>query len=153
MTPPSRVLLVASSGGHLDQLYALETWWRELERDWVTFGTPDALSRLEGESVHTAFHPTTRNVWNLIRNLFVAGRVLRAFRPELIVSTGAGVAVPFFMIARVMGIRTAFIEVTDRLASPTLSGRICARLGAEMFVQRMSQTISYPHARVIGRLL
>ena len=38
------VLLVCSSGGHLAQLLALESWYASKNTRWVTFDTADARS-------------------------------------------------------------------------------------------------------------
>ena len=38
-------------------------------------------------------------------------------RPAIVVSTGAGVAVPFFLVAKLRGAKTAYIEVFDRIDS------------------------------------
>ena len=148
-----RVLLVGSSGGHLAQLIALEPWWRDQQRSFVTFDTPDAVSQLSAEQVDFAFHPTTRNIPNLIRNFWVAAKVLRRRRPDLIVSTGAAVAVPFFVLGRLRGIPTAYIEVFDRLDSRTLSGRLCRPLSSLFCVQWERQQQLYPGSTLIGRLL
>ena len=125
-------LLVASSGGHLAQLLALRPWWDERRRTWVTFGTEDARSQLDGETAVWAHHPTTRNVGNLIRNFSLAIRVMRRGRPDVVVSTGAAVAFPFFLVAKVMRVPTVYIEVYDRLDSPTLTGRSVALFPASM---------------------
>src|SRR5690606_3358420 len=80
--PPAPVLLVASSGGHLAQLWSLRPWWSGRARAWVTFDTPDAAALLGGEEeVHWAHHPTTRSIANLLRNTGLAARVLTARRP------------------------------------------------------------------------
>ncbi|HEX6444175.1 MAG TPA: PssD/Cps14F family polysaccharide biosynthesis glycosyltransferase [Streptosporangiales bacterium] len=147
------VLLVASSGGHLAQLLALKPWWRERRRTWVTFGTEDARSQLDGEDAVWAHHPTTRNVKNLVRNLWLAARVMRRVRPRLVVSTGAGVAVPFFLVAKAMRVPTVYIEVYDRIDSPTLTGRLCRPLTDLFCVQWEEQRRFYPKAQVIGSLL
>jgi UDP-N-acetylglucosamine:LPS N-acetylglucosamine transferase len=120
-----RIVLVCSSGGHLRQLYQLRPWWTKHERLWVTFQKADSVSLLAGEQVAWAYHPTTRNLRNLVRNLFLAWRLLRRYRPRVVVSTGAGVAFPFFIVARLFGMKTVFIEVYDRIDLPTLSGRLC----------------------------
>lgn len=148
-----RVLLVGSSGGHLAQLHALKQWWQEGERLWVTFDTPDARALLRGEHAVWGHHPTTRNVPNLLRNLWLAQRVLRAWRPELIVSTGAGVALPFFLLARLFGARTCYVEVYDRIDAPTLTGRLCRPFSDLFLLQWKEQAVWYPEGRVIGRLL
>lgn len=150
---PQRVLLVGSSGGHLAQLLALRPWWQVRERAWVTFNTPDALSQLEGEAVDFAHHPTTRNVRNLLRNCVVAAKVLRRRRPDLVVSTGAAVAIPFFLLGKLLGIQTVYVEVYDRVSSRTVSGRICRPLSSGFFVQWAEQQPLYAGSQVIGRLL
>jgi UDP-N-acetylglucosamine:LPS N-acetylglucosamine transferase len=147
------VLLVASSGGHLAQLLALRPWWRERDRTWVTFGTEDARSQLDGERAVWAYHPTTRNLLNLVRNLSLAIRVMRRDRPDVVVSTGAAVAFPFFLVAKVMRVPTVYIEVYDRLDSPTLTGRLCRPITDLFCVQWEEQTRFYPRAQVIGSLL
>lgn len=149
----TKVLLVASAGGHLTQLLALRGFWEGRRRRWVTFDKPDAQAALVGEKVTWAFHPTTRNPWNAIRNTFLAVWDLLRDRPRLIVSSGAAVAVPYFLVARVLRIRTVYIEVIDRIDSPTLSGRICYRLADAFCVQWEQQLELYPDAVVIGPTL
>ena len=97
-----RVVLVCSSGGHLIQLHQLKPWWEKHERTWVTFDLPDGRSLLEGEDVVWAHHPTTRNVRNAFKNLMLAVRMLPRYRPDVVVSDGAGVAFPFFVVARML---------------------------------------------------
>ena len=75
------VMLVGSAGGHLAQLIRLAPWWETCTRTWVTFDKPDARSLLADEDVVWAFHPTTRNVPNLLRNGVL--RDLLAQRPRL----------------------------------------------------------------------
>jgi UDP-N-acetylglucosamine:LPS N-acetylglucosamine transferase len=147
-----KVMLVCSSGGHLSQLHKLEPWWRAHERIWLTFRKADSLSLLEGERVVWAYHPTTRNLGNLLRNLRLARRVLAEFRPNVVVSTGAGVAFPFFLLARVRGIRTVYVEVYDRIDSATLTGRLCYPLSDLFLLQWEEQRRWYPRGVVIGRV-
>lgn len=153
---PRSVLMVASSGGHLSQLLALEPWWASRQRSWVTFKTEDAVSRLRAErdeNVVWAHHPTTRNIPNLIRNLFLAIRVLVRERPDVIVSTGAGVAFPFFLFARFIRIPTVYLEVYDRIDTPTLTGRLCRPFASRFCVQWDEQRALYKDAHVVGPVL
>lgn len=150
--PGSVVLLVGSSGGHLDHLVRLEPWWRSMERAWVTFDLPDARSRLAEETAYWAYYPTTRSAKNLVRNLGLARRVLREIQPDVVVSTGAGLAVPFFAIARSMGIPTVYLEVFDRVSSRTLTGRLCHPLSTRFFVQWPEQERLYPGSINVGSI-
>jgi UDP-N-acetylglucosamine:LPS N-acetylglucosamine transferase len=148
-----RVLLVGSSGGHLAQLLSLEPWWREHERLWVTVRKADSESLLQDERVVWGHFPTTRNLRNLIRNLWLSVRVVRRFRPDLVVSTGAGIAFPFFLLGRAHRARTVYIEVYDRIDSRTLTGRLCYPISDLFLLQWEEQRSLYPKGRVIGQLL
>lgn len=150
---PGRALLVGSAGGHLAQLLPLAALWEREDRAFVTFDTPDARSQLNGERTFWAHHPTTRNVPNLVRNTVLAARVLRQVRPDVVVSTGAGVALAFFAAARAQGVPTVYLEVLDRVDTATLTGRLCAPLTTRFLVQWDEQRAAYPQAVTVGRVL
>ena len=153
LTGSPRLLLVASTGGHLSQLVSLRDWWSRCERRWVTFDNQHANSALAGEDVVHAYSPTTRNIPNAIRNAHLARRTLSEWRPDLVISTGAGVAAPFFAVAHARGIRTMYIEVIDRIASRTLTGRMVYPFVDKFAVQWREQERLYPGAAVIGPTL
>ena len=116
--------LVGSSGGHLTHLYLLKEFWEQEERFWVTFKKEDAVSLLKEERVFWCYFPTNRNIINFFKNAVLAIQILKKEKPDFLVSTGAGAAVPFFYIGRLMGIKLVFIEVYDRIDKPTLTGRV-----------------------------
>lgn len=152
--PLRRVVLAGSSGGHLAQLWSLRPWWSDLERTWVTFDTPDARGLLaDEESVIWAYSPTTRNVRNLVRNTLLAVRVLRRTRPDVVISTGAAAAVPFLALGRALGATTVFIEVYDRVETPTLTGRLVRPFVDLALVQWPEQRGLYRGSIEIGPLL
>ena len=148
-----RALLVGSSGGHLAQLLALAPLWSRENRHRVTFDTADAVSQLVAEDVTWAHHPTTRNVRNLARNTALARRVISEQRPDVVVSTGAAVAYPFFVVARARKIPTVYVEVYDRIDSRTLTGRLCRPFTSLFCVQWEEQQELYPGSVLVGPLL
>jgi UDP-N-acetylglucosamine:LPS N-acetylglucosamine transferase len=150
---PGTAMLVGSSGGHLAQLQTVAPLWDVEHRSYVTFDTDDALSLLTGEQVTWAHHPTTRNLRNLVRNSALAVRELRRRRPDVVVSTGAAVAFPFFLAARAMRIPTVYVEVYDRIDSPTLTGRLCRPLTTLFCVQWPEQTAFYKKSQLVGSLM
>jgi UDP-N-acetylglucosamine:LPS N-acetylglucosamine transferase len=113
-------MLIASSGGHIYEMFCLREFWKDKERVWVSFPTEDAKYLLRDETdVHWAAHPTVRNLPNLIRNLMLAQRLLRAIRPDMILTTGSGVAAPFMWFAKPLGIPTVFVESITRITETT----------------------------------
>ena len=127
---PSRVLLVASTGGHLAQLYELAPRIPGVERDrrsWATFDTPQSRSLLEGEDVLFVDYTAPRDWRAIARNLAPARRLLRERRFGHVVSTGSGIALTFLPLARAQGLRATYIESAARSQGPSLTGRILAR--------------------------
>ena len=130
-----RGLLVASSGGHLQELLHLSSGLPDIEWQWVAFDTPDARQLLAGRHVCYAHHPTNRNLRNLVRNTILAWRVVRRTRPSVAISTGAGVAVPFLWMARLRGARVIYVESYARTSGLSLTGRLVIPVVHRLFVQ------------------
>ncbi len=149
-----RVLLVCSPGGHLQQMLALEPAWRDFDRAWVTLPGADSTSLLKDEADVTLGHsPTNRSLKNLARNTVLAWRLLRRWRPDAILSTGAGLAVPFFLIGRLFGIRLVYVESVTRTESLSLSGRLVYRLASRFFVQWPAVAERFGRAEYRGAVL
>lgn len=149
-----KLLIACSSGGHLTQALALRDWWGEHDRVWATFPVEDARSRLGDERVHEIHYPTVRNLPNLLRNVILARRVLAEERPDVVFSTGAAIALPFFVLARFYGARTVYLEPVDRITSAGMAGRLAYPFTDKFLVQwdGMRDT-AYPDAEVIGVVL
>jgi UDP-N-acetylglucosamine:LPS N-acetylglucosamine transferase len=148
-----RVLLVCSPGGHLQQMLALRPAWEEAERSWATLRGPDVEFLLREETVTLGHGPTNRSLLNLFRNLGLAWRLLRRLRPEAILSTGAGLAVPFFLIGKLLGIRLVYVESVTRTSSLSLSGRLVYRLADRFFVQWAELAAGLKRAEFAGSVL
>ena len=129
------LLIVCSSGGHLLQMLELRDAWSGFERVWVTFDKSDARSLLREERVVHAHSPTNRNIPNLLRNLRLARRVLREEQPAAILTTGAGVAVPFAWAGKLLGVPTVYVESVTRIEGLSLSARLIAPVAKRMYAQ------------------
>ena len=147
-----KVCLVGSSGGHLTHLYMLKDFWKDKDRFWVTFDKEDARSILENEKVLPCYYPTNRNIKNLIKNTFLAIRVLLKEKPDLIISSGAAVAVPFFYIGKILGAKLVYIEVFDRIDKPTVTGKLVYPIADKFIVQWEEQKKVYPKAINLGSI-
>jgi UDP-N-acetylglucosamine:LPS N-acetylglucosamine transferase len=132
---PPRLLLVCSPGGHLLQLLRLQPAWEGFETTWVTLPAADSDYLLREERVVLGRGPTNRSLRALLSNLTLAWRVVRSERPDAILSTGAALAVPFFLAGRLSGARLVFVESLTRTTSLSLSGRLVRPLCDAFFVQ------------------
>ena len=147
-----KVCLVGSSGGHLTHLYMLKPFWKPKDRFWVTFDKEDAKSLLEGEKMYPCYYPTYRSVKALIKNTAIAWKVLRKEKPDLIISSGAAVAVPFFWLGKIFGAKTIYIEVFDRIDAPTVSGKMCYLVTDVFIVEWDEMKKVYPKAVNLGSI-
>lgn len=150
----TRLLLVASSGGHLLELSRLSDFYQSKSRAWVTFPTSDARSILSLEQrVYWAHYPTTRNLPNLMRNQRLAVKIMGIESPDVVISTGAAIAVPFLAEAKRRGIRTIYIESIARVSSLSLTAKLVADWVDEFWVQWPEATQLHRRAQYHGRVI
>jgi UDP-N-acetylglucosamine--N-acetylmuramyl-(pentapeptide) pyrophosphoryl-undecaprenol N-acetylglucosamine transferase len=132
-------LLVASSGGHLQELYELVPRFSGIDRSeltWVTFDTPQARSLLADHEVIALPYTPPRALWLSMTNAVRAERLLRRRKFEVVVSTGSTVAVSFLPVARALGSSCHYIESATRVSRPSLTGEILQRVpGIHLYAQ------------------
>jgi UDP-N-acetylglucosamine:LPS N-acetylglucosamine transferase len=148
-----KIAIVCSSGGHLLLVHLLKDFWSEYDRFWVTFKKEDAVSLLQDEKVYWAYFPTNRNIFNLVRNFFVAVKVLFKEKPDIIVSTGAGVAIPFFYLGKLLRKKLVFIEAYERIETPSLTAKIVYPITDAFILQWEEQKKNFPKGTVLGQIL
>lgn len=144
-----KLLLVCSSGGHFNAMQKLSPFWVNRDRSWVTFLNSTTEIALKHEQVCWAFSPTNRNLPNLIRNFWLAWKVLAKERPQLIVSTGAGVAIPFLILGKWMGCQTVFVESITRIQDLSLSAKVLMPFLDALYVYWKPLQLRYPQVELI----
>ncbi|HBT4444931.1 TPA: UDP-N-acetylglucosamine--LPS N-acetylglucosamine transferase, partial [Enterococcus faecium] len=77
-------------------------------------------------------------------------RILLKEKPDLIISSGAAVAVPFFYLGKLIGAKTIYIEVFDRIDAPTLTGKLVYPVTDKFIVQWDEMKKVYPKAINLG---
>ena len=147
-----KVCLVGSSGGHLAHLYMLKPFWKDKDRFWVTFDKEDARSLLKGEKMYSVYYPSNRSIKALIINTWRALKILPKEKPNLIISSGAAPAIPFFWIGKLMGAKTIYIEVFDRIDAPTIAGKLCYPVADKFIVEWEEMKKVYPKAVNLGSI-
>ena len=147
-----KICFITSSGGHLTHLIQLKDWWKDKERFWVTFEKEDSKSILKNEKKYWCYFPTNRNIKNLIKNTFLAIKILRREKPDIIISTGAAPAIPFFYLGKIFGAKLVYIEVYDRIDKPTLTGKIVYPISDLFVLQWEEQRKFYPKGEMLGGL-
>jgi UDP-N-acetylglucosamine:LPS N-acetylglucosamine transferase len=127
-----KICVVSSCGGHLTEVRALKPAFSGYEHFYVL---NDLVALSDDMRARTYFIKHSERDWLFAFNLWEAWKILRQERPHLILSTGAGPAVPFAMVGKVLGVPNIFIETFTRVNKPSLTGRIMYYLADRFFYQ------------------
>lgn len=115
-----KICLACSHGGHLSQMLQLID---ALEGHKTFFITYEGL-KIQDLGNKYLFKNIGKNP---IRFLFSVPKIMKILvkeKPDLIISTGAEIAIPVFYIAKLLRIKTVFIESWSRVNEPSLTGKI-----------------------------
>jgi UDP-N-acetylglucosamine:LPS N-acetylglucosamine transferase len=130
------VALVSSHGGHLTELEAVARSLRDVNTVLITY-----------ESARTAaLHEAYRlrnigaNPFRLVAAFFQIAIILAKERPRAIISTGAEIAIPAFVLGKLLGIRLVFVESLCRVSAPSGTGFLLYPL-SDLFLVQWPQLI------------
>lgn len=133
-----RALLVASTGGHLDQIRRLASRFTPhfSSMEFATFDDAQSCSLLASETVHFVTRIPPRGLRQAVNDIGPAMRILRRGQFTDVISTGSAIAVPFLAAARLRGVRAHYIESAARAEGPSLTGRLVSRMpGVHLYSQ------------------
>jgi UDP-N-acetylglucosamine--N-acetylmuramyl-(pentapeptide) pyrophosphoryl-undecaprenol N-acetylglucosamine transferase len=137
----ARTLLVASTGGHLEELKRLRTRLDPPIENahWATADTEQSRELLAGESVSWLPPVPSKDARAALASLPRAARIIDEVRPVRVLSTGAALALPFFVAAHQRGVPCHYVESAARSSGPSLTGRL------SRFVPGVRLYTQYPH--------
>lgn len=116
-----KIAVVCSHGGHLTEMMYLMGAFEGQDVFFVTYDNPRTRSL---SYRHYLFPNFGEKPSELLKNFPLITGILLKEKPDILISNGAEIAVPFMFLARLMGIRTLFIECYTRIDSPTVTGRL-----------------------------
>ncbi|MBN2387843.1 MAG: hypothetical protein JXB85_12565 [Anaerolineales bacterium] len=129
-----KVALVCSHGGHLTETLQILPAFEGREFVFFTYH-----SARDGDVEKLARAFFTENIglnpWRMLKAFFWAWRALRRERPDVLLSLGAEIAVPFFYAGKLMGLRTIFIESWCRVETLSLTARLVYPVADVFLVQ------------------
>ena len=146
-----KVCIVSSCGGHLTEVRCLKPAYDHYQHFYVLNDKASLPTDMQGR---TYFISHSERDVKFFLNLWEALRILRKERPDVILSTGAGPAVPFALVGRLFfGTRILFVETITRIHEPSLTGRMMYRLAHDFFYQWRALARFFPRAHYGGPLV
>lgn len=150
---PPRAIVVASGGGHLaEALLAIDGV--PLRATIATFRLPHTEKTLQGVGWKRTYLTNPHgNLLKYLQNIRQSFWMIVKDRPDLVISSGAGMVVPTCLIAKFFGARLVFIETAARVTTPSRTGKFLYRFADEFYVQWKPLLKVYPKAKYGGILL
>jgi beta-1,4-N-acetylglucosaminyltransferase len=146
-------MLVCSAGGHLAEMERLLPAFDGSQLSLVTYRSSRGRQPIGRVPTYLVENIGTSPL-RLIRALPMFIRALWLERPNVIVSTGSEIAIPFFYLARVLQIKTLYIESWCRVRTPSGTGRLVYPVADRFLVQWEPLLDQFgPRAEFGGRVL
>ncbi|HUS19846.1 MAG TPA: PssD/Cps14F family polysaccharide biosynthesis glycosyltransferase [Terriglobales bacterium] len=150
MKSRKKICIVSSCGGHLTEIRTLQPYYEKYQYFYVLNDRVLLPPDMQGR---TYFVTLFERDWNFFVNLWEARSILRKERPDVILSSGAGVLVPFALLAKIYGIPVVFVENMSRVTAPSLTAKIMYRLADRFFYQWEPLGHIFPRGECSGPLI
>ncbi len=148
-----KICLVCSHGGHLTETLQIMDAFAEHE---IFFATYHSSRNESVEAIAPAYFTRNigMNVWRMVRAFGWALTVLWREKPDVIVSLGAEIGLPFIWLGWLLGKKTIFIESWCRTENLSLTGRLVQPVVDQFWVQ-WPQLLSHcqPKAKYEGAVI
>mgnify|MGYP004645602223 FL=1 len=147
-----KVLFIASTGGHLNELMQLKPMFKKYdyhiitEKDKSTVSLKDDYGKkidylVFGTKDHMLTYPF-KFIYNCFKSLVLYIKI----RPKYIITTGTHTAVPICYIGKLFRSKIIFIETFANINTKTLSGKLIYPIANLFIVQWESMLKLYPKA-------
>ena len=154
-----KVLFIASTGGHLEELMQLKPMFEDYDYHLITEKTKSTinLKNIYSNRVNYLVYGTYTTFLNkfiypfkLLYNTFKSLFLYIKIRPKYIVSTGSHTAGPMCLIGHLFGSKVIFIELIANSKTKTKTGRLVYKFADLFIVQWKSMKELYPNATYGG---
>ena len=141
-----KICLVCSAGGHLTEMRQLETAYKKYRHFFIVPERSDTIELSKKESVF--FVPdVSKNPAVFVKNFILSKKILSKEKPHVLISTGAGAAMPALFAGKALGIKIIFIESLARTKDLSVSGKFAYKLADLFLVQWPELAKKYPKSK------
>ncbi len=159
-----RIAFVASQGGHSGQIGIIFTP-RVIGKNYSIFVTENPKVKSSFEMKEKEFHKKWRTYlfrkdylslypWRYIEAIINLRKIFKKEKIECVVTNGAQISIPACIAAKMLGIKTIFLDTVIRVKTPNWSARACYYFSDKFLVQHSSMAAKYgKKARYEGGIL
>ena len=149
-----RICLVASSGGHIEELMQLDFLRKEYDYSVVVPRTK-WTEKIEGRKYYVKDLDRRNKITKIFSFVFMVIEQFPIFfkeKPDVVVTTGAAVAIPIGIISKIFNKKLIYIESICRVKTRSKTGNFFYNKADLFIVQWPEQLKCYPDAIYGGKI-
>jgi UDP-N-acetylglucosamine:LPS N-acetylglucosamine transferase len=145
------IAIISSCGGHLTEILRFKKVYLNYNYFFVINDFIKLTKDMKGK---TFFISHSERDILFFKNLYEAYIIIKKKKPDILISTGAGLIVPFAIISKCFfNIKIIYIETIASCKTPSLTGRLMKYLADDIFFQWRSLKKYFPNGKYIGNIL
>lgn len=152
MVDEIKVAVACSPGGHMVQVRQLSSVYEKYEFFYFTFNGEVADELRKKYKVRSIPNIVRYNPLSWVYGLILSIYWVLRERPDVVISTGAGITVFFCVFAKVFGAKLIFLESMAKVEKPTLTARMLYPFSDLFLVQWPGLLKYFSKAKFVGRL-
>ena len=146
-----RVCLIASSGGHWEQIKKFQVFMEKYDCTFVTEKTEFKESLAKYLMMQTDLRDRLM-IFKMAVKLISALRIWFKEKPDFIITTGTIIAYPFYLLSILFKKKFVFIETFGRADMPTVAGRMMEK-HSDLFIVQWEKQKKYYKKAIYGGCL
>src|ERR1035437_66870 len=140
-TKKIKIALIATSGGHFEQLSNLSDFYNEYLHFWITNKNQQTISELKNEKVYFVKAGHFKRPWTYLPHLLFFFTVFKNEKPTHILSTGSGrTGFLAFYFSKLFKIKFIYIDTFSRVNNMSIFGKFLIRSGLKIYTQWENKT-------------
>lgn len=148
MISNKKICLISSSGGHLEQIRQLKDIIDTYEYFYIVTRTKATEAMKEKKYIVSDMIRTNKLIlfMQMLRMLLEQFLIFLKEKPDVIITTGAGVAIPMCIIGKIFSRKVIYIESFARMNTPNKTGKLIYKFADLFIIQWEELRDHYPKA-------
>ena len=132
-----KICVASSAGGHLTEVLQLRSAYEKFQHFYILVKRDDSKWLAKKRKVYYV-EDVRLNSKAFLKNFFSSVEILKKEQPDILISTGAGGALPSILAAKFLGVKIIFIESLARVTALSLTGKFVYPI-ADLFLVQWPQ--------------
>ena len=142
-----KICLTCSSGGHMKQLLKMAPVFEKYEHYYLLFYKESIKTFIEQHRCRMVISPE-RNPFLFAWHSLQSAVIFLQERPDVVITTGAGLAVATCYLTKLFGGKVVFIEDWCKVSEASLTGKLLYPIADLTIIQREELRKFFPKAKL-----